>query len=355
MAVSRAPLRITMIGHSTVLFEIGGMRILTDPFFGLHGNPAYRRMAPPAVSREEMTGVDLVMLSHDHWDHFDRGFFRMLPASVPVIVPAVAREWMRLRGVRHPVGIRPWDSLRQNGVTVWGVPARHFGVACGFVLEHGRERVYFAGDTFCGGFHRQIARELAPGVALLPVTTYRLPMTMGEDQAVRAVRDLQPQVVIPIHLGLAPRSPLLRTSQTVERFADKLLAVAPGVRVVHLREGGRWEADREVATGAGPGTESAAGGTAGPVEQGLAHRMAAEPAGLARSIPSTGPDPRSRGRRLAPVVVRLISPREKVDPRQDAVQDDSELADRTAPWRPVQSYADPVTRTESQDAAPPAA
>jgi L-ascorbate metabolism protein UlaG (beta-lactamase superfamily) len=294
MSVPNRPIRITMIGHSTVLLEMGGMRILTDPFFGVHGNPAYRRVAPPASTREKMADVDMVLLSHDHWDHFDRRFFRMLPASVPVIVPALTRGWMRLRGVRRPVGIRLWDSLRHHGVTVWGVPAHHLAVAQGFVIEHGRQRVYFAGDTFHGRFHEKIARELAPAVVLLPVTTYRLPMTMGENQAVRAVRDLQPQVVVPIHLGIEPRSPLLRSGQTVERFAERLHRTAPGVRVVHLREGESWESEQE--------TE-------------MPEDFAGDPPNRTHARPASPPGPGPRNRRLAPLVFRMIGRREEVDTR----------------------------------------
>ena len=62
-------MRITMIGHSTVLIEAGGMKILTDPYFGTWGNPAYKRLAPPARKREELRDVDLVLVSHNHWDH----------------------------------------------------------------------------------------------------------------------------------------------------------------------------------------------------------------------------------------------------------------------------------------------
>lgn len=300
MSVPHRPIRITMIGHSTVLLEIGRMRILTDPYFGLHGNPVYRRIVRPAASREEMADVDLVLLSHDHWDHFDRRFFRMLPASVPVIVPAATRGWMRLCGVRRPVGIRRWDSLRHREVTVWGVPAHHMTVTRGFVVEHGRQRVYFAGDTFHGRFHERIARELAPAVVLLPVTTYRVPMTMGEDQAVRAVRDLQAQVVIPIHLGLEPRSPLLRNSQSVQAFGEKLRRASPGVQLVHLREGETWEAQHEAETRPAPG--------GGPND-----RPPARPA----------PDPwlRPRGRRLAPLVVRLAGHRAETEMQPEAAQD----------------------------------
>jgi L-ascorbate metabolism protein UlaG (beta-lactamase superfamily) len=292
MSVPSRPVRVTMIGHSTVQLEIGGVRILTDPFFGLHGNPAYRRLSPPAASREAMADADLVLLSHDHWDHFDRRYFRMLPASVPVLVPDSARLWMRLRGVRRPVGIRCWDNLRHHGVTVWGVPAHHSAVSRGFVIEHGRQRVYFAGDTFYGRFHKKIARELAPAVALLPVTTFRLPMTMGEDQAVQAVCDLQPQVVIPIHLGLEPRSPLLRSAQTVERFAAKLQRVAPRVQVVHLRDGESWESEREA-----------------EVREDVARPSAAR----AHVRPASPPGSRPRDRRLAPLVVRMNGRRAELD------------------------------------------
>ncbi len=285
MSVSPCPLRIRMIGHSTVLLEIGGERILTDPFFGTHGNPAYRRLTRPAARREELTDIDLVLLSHDHWDHFDWRFFRMLPASVPVVVPALAAGWLRLRGVRHAIGLRCWDTLRHNNLTVWGVPARHLTVTCGFVLECGRQRVYFAGDTYYGRYLQKIARELAPTVALLPVTTFRLPMTMGEDQAVRAVCDLQPQVVIPIHLGLEPRSPLLRTTQSVARFTEKLRVAAPGARVVHLCEGKTWESD---------------------LETDLRRDSPRSSDPRAAALPASPPVPQSRHRRLAPLVIRQI-------------------------------------------------
>lgn len=339
MRVPHRPIRITMIGHSTVLLEIGGMRILTDPFFGTRGNPAYRRIAPPAATREEMADVDLVLLSHDHWDHFDRRFFRMLPPSAPVVVPAVTRGWMRLRGVRRPVGIRRWDSLRHHGVTVWSVPAAHFCVAHGFVLEHGPQRVYFAGDTFHGRFHERIARELAPAVVLLPVTTYRLPMTMGEDQAVRAVGDLQPQVVIPIHLGIEPRSPLLRSSQTVERFAEKLHRVAPSVQVVHLREGRSWESEPEVEA---------------------RNSLAGHPVDRAHARPAPEPAPRPRGRRLAPLVVRMIGHRDAIDTERTIGQGYAADTDHAgeayrANHAETDGQADRTDHDAAYYAAPPAA
>jgi L-ascorbate metabolism protein UlaG (beta-lactamase superfamily) len=86
----------------------------------------------------------------------------------------------------------------------------------------------------------RIGERFRLDVALIPVTTFRIPMTMGESGAVRAVRDLAPAVVIPIHQGVRPRSPLLRTKQTPEGFARRVAAAGLRTEVVLLREGQSW-------------------------------------------------------------------------------------------------------------------
>jgi L-ascorbate metabolism protein UlaG (beta-lactamase superfamily) len=226
-----------MIGHSTVLIETGGRHILTDPYFGARGNIAYARLAPPARTREELRNVDLVLISHNHWDHIDGPFLRALTADVPVLTPAWARWETRLRGARAPIGVKTWQQQPFGPVTVTAVPAVHLAVTTGYVLESEDQRVYFAGDTYNGPFMKEIGQRFRLDVALLPVTTYRLPMTMGEAGAVRAVQDLKPAVVIPIHLGVQPRSPLLRTSQTAAGFARRVREAGVQTEVIILREG----------------------------------------------------------------------------------------------------------------------
>jgi L-ascorbate metabolism protein UlaG (beta-lactamase superfamily) len=76
-----------MIGHCTVLIETAGRQIITDPCFGSGGSPIYERLAPPAKTREELRDVDLVLLSHSHWDHSDRRYLRMLSNDTPVVTP----------------------------------------------------------------------------------------------------------------------------------------------------------------------------------------------------------------------------------------------------------------------------
>jgi L-ascorbate metabolism protein UlaG (beta-lactamase superfamily) len=108
------------------------------------------------------------------------------------------------------------------------------------VIEAEGKRIDFAGDTYLGDFMKRIGHEFHPDIALIPVTTFLIPMTMGESQAVEAVRRLTAQVVIPIHLGIVPRSPLMRTSQTPEGFRERLRQTGMQGEVVILKEGESW-------------------------------------------------------------------------------------------------------------------
>ena len=229
-------MRITMIGHSTVLIETGGTKILTDPFWSTWGNPAYARLRPPARSRGESSKVDAVLVSHDHWDHVDYRYLRMI-GDTPVFAPKPTAWLIKLFGGRNVSGIRAWESTRVGDVIVTAVPAVHLTATVGFVLSSEDRNLYFAGDTYYRPFMEEVGRRFRIDVALMPVTTYRIPMTMDERQALRAVEALKPVMVLPIHLGIVPRSPLLRTDQTPEHFAQRVRESGAATRVVILREG----------------------------------------------------------------------------------------------------------------------
>jgi L-ascorbate metabolism protein UlaG (beta-lactamase superfamily) len=233
-------MRITMIGHSTVLIEAAGKRILTDPFFSPYGNPAYARVHAPARSREELAGVDMVLISHNHFDHIDAKFLRMLPQSIPVIAPAASAWMTRVKGGRNVTGLKPWRSLKLEGIEITAVPARHVTFTIGYVIQAEGHRLYFAGDTYFASFMERIGRELPPDVALIPVTTFRIPMTMDETAALEAARVLRSRVIIPIHLGIQPRLPIMRTRQTPEDFRDRVHQAGLSTEVVILKEGESW-------------------------------------------------------------------------------------------------------------------
>ena len=230
-------MQVTVIGHSTVLIESGGKKILTDPFFGTWGNPAYARRSRPAMKRESLTEVDLVLVSHHHFDHIDRSYFRKLDRGTPVCAPKMMTWFTKLSGAGNVIGMRPWETREFGVVKVTAVPAIHWDISLGYVIRCEGKCIYFAGDTFYGGFLSKIGRLFSPDVGLLPVSTFRLPMTMGEKDAVKAVAALQLRTVIPIHLGLVPRLPLLRSNESPEGFERRLRAARNPARVILLPYG----------------------------------------------------------------------------------------------------------------------
>ena len=215
-------MKITIIGHSTVLLETQEMRILTDPYFGLKGNLAYARIAPPSRTREDLRDVHLVLVSHNHWDHTDPRFFRSLAPDVPVLAPKGSAPLTRLKGAKNVIGLKKWEQKQFAGANITAVPASHIAITRGYVIQADGKTIYFAGDTYYRPFMQDIGARFQLDLALLPVTTYRIPMTMGEESAVRAVRALSPRTVIPIHLGITPRNPLLRTKDTPEGFRQRV-------------------------------------------------------------------------------------------------------------------------------------
>ena len=239
-------MRVTMIGHSTVLIEAGGTRLLTDPYFGNFGHLAYARVTPPAMAREEVGHLDGVVVSHGHWDHTDRRLLRALDPEVPVLVPSGTSPVMRLKGARNIVPLRRWQSVRIAGSVITAVPAAHIARTAGFVVQTESSCIYFAGDTYYRPFMAEIGRRFPIDVALMPVTTYRIPLTMGEKGAVLAARDLGCQVAIPIHLGVEPRSPLLRTRQTPAGFERRLRDADLETEVVMLAPGDTWNQETEL-------------------------------------------------------------------------------------------------------------
>ncbi len=234
-------MKITMIGHSTTLIETAGMRILTDPYFGLWGNPAYARIAPPARSRDELKEVDVVLVSHNHWDHTDSSYFRSLRADTPVVAPRLAGWVTHLKGAKNVLQLGTWKQRQFGGVRITAVPASHITVTRGFVVEGEGRAIYFAGDTYYRPFMKEIGTRFALTAALLPVTKFRIPMTMGERSAIRAVEALSAETVIPIHLGIAPRSPLLRTNESAEDFRKRVQDAKLKSELRILHEGETWE------------------------------------------------------------------------------------------------------------------
>jgi L-ascorbate metabolism protein UlaG (beta-lactamase superfamily) len=233
-------MKILMVGHSTVLIEVWGQKILTDPYFGTDGSLFYERIAPPALPREAFGDVNLVLLSHNHWDHVDSNLFHLLSPEVPTVTPARALRTTLRQGAKHVIGLKVWEDQSFGGIRITAVPALHDAIAVGFVLETREGQLYFSGDTYYHSFMKRIGKRWKLDVALMPVANTGLPFTMGQRGAVKAIQDLSPKVVIPIHMGMKLRFSYLRTTEMAEGFARRVREENLATRVVILRDGEVW-------------------------------------------------------------------------------------------------------------------
>jgi L-ascorbate metabolism protein UlaG (beta-lactamase superfamily) len=216
-------LRATLVNHSTVLLQHAGVNLLTDPIWSDLAGPfpwaGIRRRRNPGVALEHLPAIDIVLLSHNHYDHLDLPTLRhdAIRKSSAFVVPVGVGRLLRSRNL-GPVHELDWgDSLAVAGLTVHGVPAFHFSgrglfdrnrtLWCGYVIESGERLVYFAGDTAFGPHFGWIREKLGPPhLALLPIGAYEprwfmSSVHMAPQEAVRAHEILGAGVSIGIHHG----------------------------------------------------------------------------------------------------------------------------------------------------------
>lgn len=243
---------LTFLGHSTVLVEVGGARLLTDPLLRGSLLGVLRRRHPP-VDPASLGRIDAVLISHAHHDHLDPRSLRALP-GVPLVVPrGVAALLRRERREVQELGVG--ETVEMAGIAVGAVPAAHPGRrmgsgrpsdSIGYLIEGGA-RVYFAGDTELFEGMEQMGEGL--DAALLPVSGWgpRLgPWHLNPRTAAEALRMLRPRLAVPIHWGTytpigAPRLwPWLHTDPP-RSFAEHARELAPGTEVRVLAPGQRTE------------------------------------------------------------------------------------------------------------------
>jgi L-ascorbate metabolism protein UlaG (beta-lactamase superfamily) len=158
----RAGARITNIGHATLLIEIGGVRVLTDPNFDRRLAGILRRVAPPGIALDRLPPIDAVLISHGHADHLSYRSLATLARVAPIFAPpAVARRF-------SGVSIAPGETVTVGTVTIRAAAAKHrvIGGANMYRLDASEASIFFAGDT---GLSPN-THELGPvDIALLPI------------------------------------------------------------------------------------------------------------------------------------------------------------------------------------------
>ncbi len=215
---------VTFIGHSSFLLRLPGLTLLTDPVFSKRCSPTQwagpKRVRAPGLRLDALPQIDLILLSHNHYDHMDvralRRIRRLFPKAAIVTTLGNA-AFLARKGMPGAVELDWWQSFTLGKTVITATPARHFAARTlwdrnetlwgGFWLEHQGAKLYFAGDTGYTKFFAEMhARLGAPDLALLPIGAYEPrsfmgPVHMNPEDAVQAFQDLRARRAVGMHYG----------------------------------------------------------------------------------------------------------------------------------------------------------
>lgn len=217
---------VTWIGHATLLVQMGGRNVLTDPHFTARCSPVPwagpRRAAPPGLAVADLPPIHLVVISHDHFDSLDRGSIRLLAereggAETVFAVPLGLGPYVRAWGARRVVELDWWQAADAHGLVVTAVPAQHWSkrhlvgrdrtLWAGFAVAAPGFAFLFCGDSGYPGDFREIGRRLGPfDLAAIPIGAYAPrwfmgPYHMNPEEAVRVHADVRAARSVAMHWG----------------------------------------------------------------------------------------------------------------------------------------------------------
>jgi len=220
---------VTFVGHATFLIQVASTNLLTDPVYSERASPVSfagpRRVRAPGVRFDDLPGISLVLVSHNHYDHCDLGTLRALDRRFhpQLVTPIGNGRLLRSAGIRRVEEIDWWQSASATPVPITLTPAQHFSARNmfdrnralwgGFLIEAGGRRVLFAADTGYGPHFREIAARLGPiDLALLPIGAYEprwfmKDIHMNPAEAVQAHLDLAARRSIAMHFGTFQLTP----------------------------------------------------------------------------------------------------------------------------------------------------
>lgn len=217
---------VTWIGHATLLVQIGGYNILSDPHFSERASPVQwagpQRVAPLGLALEDLPPIDLVVISHDHYDSLDEQTIKKLRQrpggeKTRFYVPLGLKDWFAIRGVDQVVEMDWWDRQRDGDLEIIAVPVQHWSkrsifsrnktLWAGWVINAPAFRFIFVGDSGYTPHFKEIGEKLGPfDLAAIPIGAYEPRWFMknhhvNPEEAVQIHTDLHSKKSVAIHWG----------------------------------------------------------------------------------------------------------------------------------------------------------
>jgi L-ascorbate metabolism protein UlaG (beta-lactamase superfamily) len=240
-------LTITRVAHSTTLLDFDGETVLTDPWYS--EKAGYHHGEPYGIALANLPRLTGVVVSHNHYDHYDMASFAAYPdKDVPMVVKSGMADAALKVGFRTVTEVEPWQSVTLAGIRVTAAPGAHSVPENCYVLEGGGYTVFFGGDSLYIHALTEVAQRFPSiDLALLPVNGLKIrPMlnhkiVMTAEDAADLCAVIKPRTAVPIHYaytaGFLRDHLLLKYDGTPQRFAAAVARRAPGTSVRILAPG----------------------------------------------------------------------------------------------------------------------
>lgn len=213
----------TFINHSTFLLQLPGLNVLTDPVYSERVSPfrfaGPKRVRPPGIRFDDLPAIDVVIISHNHYDHLDLETLKQLDGKFkPLFIVALGDDKLLLKnGIQNVKALDWWEEVRVKDTRFIFTPSQHWSARSlwdkneclwgSFMVDNGVSKIYFAGDTGHGPHFKNTAARLGnPDLSLLPIGAYKPRWFMqfhhmDPEDAVKAHKDLGSKNSIAIHYG----------------------------------------------------------------------------------------------------------------------------------------------------------